>query len=320
MRKIFLFLFLFSFSINAAAYGQELNSRPKSMAFPDKSKDKVLQAMIKETVPKFQQLTYKEKELELPCNIFLPEGYPGENKYPLLVFIADASIVGKDPQAPLRQGYGGIIWATNEFQAKHKCIIAVPQFPETILDDRESYSITDYVYNTGNLIRALITGFKVDPDRVYVTGQSMGCMTFLVLAAQNPDLFAAELFVSGQWDVRQLVGLKYQKFFYVTAEGDQRASTGQRALMKMFKEDHVPFSRADGWDAKMSQEDYTKAMNTILMGNPSANFVQFRLGTVLDERIPVGTSEHMYSFDYAYKIDALRDWLFRQNRKDKKAR
>lgn len=314
MKKFtFMLMFIFMFLWGVTAYGAP-------MARPDKSNDKILQAMIDETVPKFQQLTYKEKSLEMPCNVFLPEGYPGEKNYPLLVFIADASVVGKDAQAPLRQGYGGIIWATDESQAKNKCIIAVPQFPEIILDDHGGYTITDYIKSTENLIRALITGFKVDPDRVYVTGQSMGCMTFLVLAAKNPDLFAAELFVSGQWDVRQLEGLKHQKFFYVTAEGDQKASTGQRALMKMFKDDHVPFSKAGGWDAKMSQNDYTKAMNTILMGNPAANFVQFRLGTVLDDGIPVGTSEHMFSFDYAYKINALRDWLFRQNRRDKKAK
>ncbi len=288
-----------------------------SIPLPDKSKDTVLQAMIEETLPKFQQMTYKEKKFELPCNIYLPDDYPGDKAYPLLVFIADGSVIGKGADAPLRQGYGGIIWATEASQAKNKCIIAVPQYPESMLDKSD---ITDYVYHTNNLIRALIAGFKVDPDRVYATGQSMGCMTFLLLAAQNPDLFAAEIFVSGQWDVRALLNLKYQKFFYITAEGDQNASTGQKALMKLFRDNHVPFSSATAWNAKMSKEDYTKAMNTILMGDPSASFVQFRLGTVLDEGVPVGTPEHMFSFDYAYKIDALRDWIFRQNRKDKRAR
>ena len=295
------------------AYGAQI-------PLPDKSKDTVLQAMIEETLPKFQQMTYKEKDFELPCNIYLPDDYPGDKAYPLLVFIADGSVIGKGADAPLRQGYGGIIWATEAAQARNKCIVAVPQYPELILDDKSGYKITDYVYHTNNLIRALIAGFKIDPDRVYATGQSMGCMTFLLLAAQNPDLFAAEIFVSGQWDIRALMNLKYQKFFYVTAEGDQKASTGQKALMKLFRDNHVPFSSANGWDAKMSKEDYTKAMNTILMGDPSASFVQFRLGTVLDEGVPVGTPEHMFSFDYAYKIDALRDWLFRQNRKDKRAR
>jgi len=257
-----------------------------SIPLPDKSGDKVLQSMIDETLPKFQMMTYKEKNFELPCNIYLPEDYPGDRSYPLVVFIADGSVVGKAPEAPLTQGYGGIIWATDDAQAKHKCIVAVPQYPKLILDDQGSYTITDYIN----------------------------------LASRIPDLFAAEIFVSGQWDVRQLNGLKSQKFFYITAEGDQRANIGQRALMKSFKESHVPFSNADTWDAKMSQEDYTKAMNTILMGNSLAHFIQFRLGTVLDPGLPVGTPEHMFSFDYAYKIDALREWLFRQNRKDKRAK
>ena len=291
-----------------------------SMPFPDKSNDEVLQAMIKETLPKFQTMTYKEKDFEIPVNIFLPDDYPGERTYPLLIFIADGSVVGKDPEAPLRQGYGGIIWATEQAQKKHKCIIAVPQYPQLILDDNNGHKMTNYINYTANFISALIAGFKVDANRVYVTGQSMGCMTFLVLASKYPDLFAAEIFVSGQWDIRQLTGLRNQKFFYITAAGDPKASIGQRALMKYFQDNKIPFTSAMGWDAKMSQEDFTRAMDTILMGNPAASFIQFRVGTVLPEGMKIGTQEHMFSFDYAYKIDSLREWLFRQNRKDKKAR
>ena len=291
-----------------------------ALPYPDKTQDKELQAMIEETLPKFQTMTYSDKDFEIPCNVFLPDDYPGDGQYPLVIFIADGSVVGKGADAPLRQGYGGIIWATKKEQAEKKCIVVVPQYPKLILDDHSGYTITNYIKNTENLVRALIAGFRVDPNRVYATGQSMGCMTFLVMAAKNPDLFAAEIFVGGQWDVRALDGLKGQKFFYIVAEGDQRASTGQNALKSLFRNSRIPFSSAIGWDAKMSQADFTKAMNTVLMGNTLANFVQFRSGTVLPAGVPVGTEEHMFSFDYAYKIDALRDWLFRQNKKDRHAR
>ena len=42
-----------------------------------------------------------------------------------------------------------------------------------------------------------------------------------------------------------------------------------------------------------------------------ANMIRFETGTVLN-----GSSgmEHMASFNYAYKISALRDWLFEQSR------
>ena len=48
----------------------------------------------------------------------------------------------------------------------------------------------------------------------------------------------------------------------------------------------------------------------------SANFITFTLGTTLAEGQTSGggAGEHMTSFDYAYKIEAIRDWLFAQEK------
>ena len=47
----------------------------------------------------------------------------------------------------------------------------------------------------------------------------------------------------------------------------------------------------------------------------SANFVTFTAGTTLAEGQTAmsGAGEHMTSFDYAYKLEAVRDWLFAQH-------
>ena len=43
------------------------------------------------------------------------------------------------------------------------------------------------------------------------------------------------------------------------------------------------------------------------------NFIKWEAGSVLPES---GKGmEHMASFDYGYKIAAVRDWLFRQSKK-----
>ena len=46
------------------------------------------------------------------------------------------------------------------------------------------------------------------------------------------------------------------------------------------------------------------------------NFVTFTLGTTLAEGQTAGSGagEHMTSFDYAYKLEAVRDWLFQQTK------
>ena len=48
----------------------------------------------------------------------------------------------------------------------------------------------------------------------------------------------------------------------------------------------------------------------------SANFVTFTVGTTLAEGQTAGggAGEHMTSFDYAYKLEAVRDWLFEQSK------
>ena len=39
----------------------------------------------------------------------------------------------------------------------------------------------------------------------------------------------------------------------------------------------------------------------------------FEKGSVVPEGMTVG-NEHMYSFDYAYKLESVRDWLFEQSK------
>ena len=44
-------------------------------------------------------------------------------------------------------------------------------------------------------------------------------MIKFIIYSKYPDLFAASLFVSGQWDISVLTPLESKKFFYITAGG-----------------------------------------------------------------------------------------------------
>ena len=87
----------------------------------DKSYDTTLLKMRSEMASKFQQLTYQDSVTgrSMAYNLYIPKGYTPGKHYPLIMFIADASTVGKGVKAPLMQGYGGFIWATEASQAKH---------------------------------------------------------------------------------------------------------------------------------------------------------------------------------------------------------
>ena len=281
----------------------------------DKASDAQLQAMIAEVAPKFQLLTYEDAQTgtTLQYQLYVPEDYDDSESYPLIQFIPDSSVVGRGTDAVLTQGWGGLIWATEAEQAKHASFVLVPVFTETIVDD--SFNHSGQIEVGVRLIQSLMEQYSIDEDRVYTTGQSMGGMTSFYLNATYPDLFAASLFVGSQWDNSILNALEDDSFFYIVSAGDPKASVGQAGLMEVFDGDGAAYSHAQ-WSAQDDAQTQNAAVNAMLAEGNSANFVTFTLGTTLAEGQTSGggAGEHMTSFDYAYKLEAVRDWLFAQTR------
>ena len=281
----------------------------------DKSNDAELQAMIAEVAPKFQLLTYADTEsgTELQYQLFVPESYDPSGSYPLIQFIPDSSVVGKGADAVLTQGWGGLVWATEAEQAKHPAFVLVPVFTETIVDDNFNHSAQIEV--ALRLIQSLTEEYAIDTNRLYTTGQSMGGMTSFYLNATYPDFFAASLFVGSQWDNDVLNVLEDKPFFYIVSAGDPKASAGQAGLMAVFDVDDADYSHAE-WGAQDDAEAQNANVAAMLAEGHNANFVTFTAGTTLakGQSAGGGAGEHMTSFDYAYKIEAVRDWLFAQSK------
>lgn len=280
----------------------------------DKSGDEALQAMIAEVMPKFQLLTYTDEQTgtQLAYQLYTPEGYDASQRYPLIMFIPDSSAVGRGTDVVLSQGWGGLIWATQEEQAKHPCFVLVPVFTETVVDDNFSHSAQIDI--AVRLIDSLTQTYSIDTDRLYTTGQSMGGMTSFYLNIAYPDLFAASLFVGSQWDNSLLSILEDKRFFYIVSAGDPKASAGQSELLAVFDADGAAYAHGE-WSAQASAEEQDAAVKALLAQGCGANFVTFELGTTLSDGTDGGAAgEHMTSFDYAYKLEAVRDWLFEQSK------
>ena len=280
----------------------------------DSSSD--VDGILKNVEDKFEQKTFNDSKtgLEIPYNIYLPDNYDKNKNYPLVVFIADSSLVGKGEKASLEQGLGGIIWANDSKNSKEECIVLVPTYSDVIIDDMQGNEKSEYLNATKNLIDNVSTSYSVDANRIYGTGQSMGGMTILYLASQYPDLFAAEMFVSCQWDINELSNLDSQKFFYIVSEGDQKASTGQKEVKQMLDNKSVKYEVLDGIDAQSGDND--NKINEMIGKNSNINFISIKQGTVTGNSTDnkMGAGEHMASFDYAYNLDPVRDWLFKQHK------
>jgi len=272
-------------------------------------------ALVSKYAGKFTQETYADKDtgLSVTYNLFLPQGYDASKSYPMVVFIADSSCAKGNAEQSLTQGRGALVWATDEWQAAYPCIVCVPTYPETILDDHNGYTTTEYVELTKRLIDSVAGTYAVDSGRIYGTGQSMGCMTTLILASEYPDLYAACMFVDGQWDTSKLKGLEGQTFVYFAAEDDERAFAGMGEVEAMFDADSVAYASAE-WDGTWAPDALTAAAEKLFASCNAANFVSWKTGTIEagSGGGMGGSSYHMASFDYAYNCVAAMEWLFQQ--------
>ena len=291
--------------------GPNVGGSPGGMGGGMTQNDEEVQAVLDANASKFQQFTFTDEEtgISFEYSLYVPEDYNASQSYPLIMFIPDSTGAGKTAAQIVSQYYGGTVWATEEEQARHASFVLVPAFTGTVTTD--NWEADPQIDATVKLIEQLMGKYSIDANRLYATGQSMGCMSSLYLNSKYPDLFAASLYVSGQWDISVLSGMESQKFFYVTAGGDEKASGGQDEVMAMFDTDGVAYSYGT-WSAQDSAEEQDAAVAELLAKGLDANMIRFETGTVFKE----GESgmEHMASFNCAYKLTAVRDWLFEQSK------
>ncbi len=268
-------------------------------------------AEIHKIVDDFQQLTFTDPSngATMAYNLYIPQNYDASQKYPLVNFMADASATGEDPLLSLTQGNGGVIWASPEEQAKHPCFVLVPQFSVAEVNDNfETDPILDEV---PAIIYALEAKYSIDINRIYTTGQSGGCMSSIALMIKYPDLFAASMLVAGQWNPETMTSLVNDKMWILVAEGDLKAYPGMNTSLTAMEAAGAKVTRGV-WDAKASDEELTQDAKTMEADGNSILYTVFQKGSVLPEGMETAQTEHMYTWQVAYNITAVRDWLFSQ--------
>lgn len=117
--------------------------------------------------------------------LHLPAEYKKEdtNRWPLLLFLHGRSIRGNDLQKLKRYGPPQFLDRKPNFPF----IVVSPQLPDG------SWASSSLV----NLLDEVIAKYGADPDRVYLTGTSLGAMGAWELAGAAPDKFAAFVPVCG---------------------------------------------------------------------------------------------------------------------------
>ena len=269
--------------------------------------------MLQPIVDDFRQYEYKG----IPYNLFVPKDYDEKKLYPLVMFIADASANSDDPLLPLVQGTGGVIWATPEEQAKHPCFVLVPQISYGIPLTRDDFTVSPELETIKELLDDVVNRYNIDKNRIYTTGQSQGCMASCELNIRYPDYFAAALLVSGQWNPETMAAkLTKSKLFITLSEGGPREFPGMNAVIAALETAGAKVARAY-LNAQKSKAELNANIEELIATNANILYAIYDAKTVLpnDGKEYTQIAHHLRGWEITYGIEAVRDWLLSQARR-----
>ena len=255
----------------------------------------------------------------LPYQLYVPQPYDPSVRYPLVLFIPDAGGRGENPLTPLVQGVGGVCWASAEDQRKHPCFIVCPAYgPKEILVN-DDFEFSEKLYLSKEILDHVAQEYSIDTDRIYTTGQSMGCMSSCQLMIDWPEYFAGAVLVAGQWDPEKCgKAMKDQNLWILVSENDRKAHAGMDAVTAAIEENGGRVVRRI-WNARDSVAELDLCAREMCAAaqaeDANVRYVMFRGDSVVPEGIHPGPgNNHTNTWRVAYPIDAVRDWLFTARR------
>jgi len=143
--------------------------------------------------------------------LYVPDAYNRTpTKWPLVLFLHGAGERGDDLELVKKHGPPKLIAQGREFPA----IIVSPQCPKDTW-------WTDHVAALEALLDEIVARYRVDEDRIYVTGLSMGGFGTWALAFDQPQRFAALGVICGRGDPAKAALLKHVPIWVFHGAKDQ---------------------------------------------------------------------------------------------------
>ena len=136
----------------------------------------------------FHMRTVKTEQGERKYSVYVPPGYDGSKIFPVILFLHGSSARGQDGILPVQGGLGPAILN------RPGGLPAIVVFPQA----RESWAADSADSKAALLALAdVMTSYATDPQRVVLTGLSMGGRGSWELAAAHPEKFAAVVPICG---------------------------------------------------------------------------------------------------------------------------
>ena len=291
----------------------------------------------------YSEYTGRYEDFELPYAIFVPKREileANKEKVALTLHMEHAGANSTDPLASLTSSRAAVRHAGREVQSDRPTIVVVPQIEESRRATNDQVASSEANAAIWQLLDSILEQYRgyIDENRIYGTGQSMGGMCILNMAAQRDNFFAGILAVGAQWssnydklfqnggdrtpdnDPSSFNGFgldreNFRNWYYMisddnilveTCTGDMMATGEWRALADYYEAAgiKVPYAEWDPFAPVDEQESRMKRLLDHDVATPGGGiaWAAFTRGS------------HMSTWKYGYCLEAPFRWLYSQTR------
>lgn len=228
----------------------------------------------------FNGRTFTEDGVVFRYQLFLPHDYDPSKKWPVVVAVHGSAEKGSDGMKPLNVGVGKVVQAR---AASFPAVVLLPQVPM-------EGKILDWTPAFTHLVDSVVHEVHGDPDRVYLTGISMGGLLAYDMVLKHPGKYAALVTVSAPVVIQP---------------------TPDRASRLPSSESHPLVARALG---RTPVWIFQGAHDEAALASESRHLVS----ALQAAKVPVTYTEYADGnhavWDRAYQTPELWTWLFAQHR------
>jgi predicted peptidase len=192
----------------------------------------------------FRKAVYIGKNnARLPYRLFVPLGYDENRKYPLLLWLHGVDGRGSDnlKQITKENELGTHFWITGDAQRNFPVFVLAPQCPSG-----ESWSEPEFNQPSKWLLLAMDAlakvekDFSIDPDRVYIAGQSMGGLGVWSLLQNYRGTWAGAIVMSAYDTFSDVPAVAEVPLWVFQGDADQSVPvTMVRSMMTQLKKAHA---------------------------------------------------------------------------------
>jgi dienelactone hydrolase len=294
----------------------------------------------------FSEYDGQYHDVSLKYSLYVPADYDPSKKYMVVLHIEDAGGLGDDPLISLTEAQEAANYASDRVQALAKAqgygglIVVIPQIPNSGQSVADNLTGNEYLPATWQLMDYITSKYNIDTDRIYASGQSMGGMQLLDMAAQRDNYFAGIWAIASQWgnnynksasyngksyytyptDGKIITNPDWQNWYYSISDDNILATnmTGDATATGYWNQVQTLFSTYAGvtvpyttWDPTTTSETEENTLLEALLGTST------KLGIYWNA---LANGSHKLTWVYANGITDSYNWLLSQTRQSEVAR